>query len=102
VFAPVTPNFRIVSAELNAFAGRTDIHKVTVGVAIATSAQADLGPIRDYLFSRGRATSAGTAAGGSGLIIGARVIGGGTPSERLAVIAVDQVKSREIQLLPPL
>jgi hypothetical protein len=100
-FTPITRNFRLLNAEVNALAERTDIHKVTMGLAIASSSMVELAPLRDYLFG-GRGTRAVSAGGAGGLYVGARVIGGGTQSEKLAVIAVDQVKSREIRLIPPL
>jgi hypothetical protein len=99
-FTPVTATFQLLNAQLAAVAARTDVHKVTVGVAITTSGIAELAPLRAYLFGAG-ATVRGQTADPGGVIVGARVIGGGSPSERLAVIAVDQIKSREVQLIPP-
>jgi hypothetical protein len=101
-FTPVTPAFQLLNAEADVLARRTDIHKVTVGLAIAPSGQVELAPLRAYLFGSGSASARGPVASSSGLVVGTRVIGGGTPSEKLAVLAVDQLKSREIQLIPPL
>jgi hypothetical protein len=107
VFTPVSSAFQLTNATLTAGAGRSDIHKVAVALAITPSGMAELGPVRSYLFSgRGARTVVGAARGGRGgtpVIVGARVTGGArTPSEALAVIAIDQLKSREIQLIPPL
>jgi hypothetical protein len=63
--------------------GRTD--KVTRALAISPTNTVERDP--------GRKES---TAGGS-LVVGGRVTGGGSPSEQLAVIAIDQIKSRPAQ-----
>jgi hypothetical protein len=104
VFTPVTHAFQLTNASLTAKADRLDTHQVTVGLAVSTSDISQLDPIRSFLFSsnRGAATATATAnRGGSPVIVGRRITGAGrTPSEVLAVIAVDQFKSREFQLIP--
>jgi hypothetical protein len=101
VFTPITPAFQLASASVNALADRIDVHKVTIGLAIGKTGIAELAPLRSYLFGPGSTQTGPIVAQAGPLYVGARVIGGGSPSERLAVIAVDQVKSREIQLIPP-
>jgi hypothetical protein len=104
-FTPVSDAFQITNVSFTASAVRSDVHQVTVALAVAPSGMSQLDPFRSYLFSAER--SAGYApgarvAGRAGtLVIGRRVTGGGTPAEALAVIAIDQLKSRELQLIPP-
>jgi hypothetical protein len=105
VFTPVTSAFQLTNASLTASADRRDMHEVSVGLAIATSDITELGSLRSFLFSSGRGarTADGTATGSRGVspvVVGRRVTGGGrTASEVLAVIAIDQIKSRELQLI---
>jgi len=105
VFTPVTSAFQLTNASLTASAVRSDMHQVAVALAIMPSGEGELDPLRAFLFSRDRgATVARQGAGPralSPLYVGTRVIGGSTPAERLAVIALDQIKSREIQIIPP-
>src|SRR6201991_5186395 len=109
VFTPVTHAFQLTNASLTASADRKDTHQVTVALAIATGSMAELDPVRSFLFSRERnaAIAGGSAVGGRGrttssVVVGRRITGGGnTPSEALAVIAIDQLKSREFDLIPP-
>jgi hypothetical protein len=105
VFTPVSSAFQLTNATLTAAADRMDVHKVAVALAITPSGMTELGPLRSYLFSSGRSAAAGGGAvsgsgGASPVIVGARVTGGArTPAEALAVIAIDQLKSRELQLI---
>jgi hypothetical protein len=105
-FSPVNDAFQLANASFTAEAIRTDAHQVSVALAITPTGAANLGPLRSYLFSTER--GARVAAGGGGarsferpVAIGERVIGGGTASERLALLAIDQLKRREFQLIPP-
>jgi hypothetical protein len=84
VYTPVTTAFNIMNASLTGLADRTDVHEVTVALAIDKASVADLDPVRAGLFP------------GASLVVGRRVIGGGTSSEKLAVAAIDQLKSREV------
>jgi len=103
VFTPATSAFQLTRASLTAGADRSDVHQVSVGLAIATSGMAELESARSFLFSSER----GAGAPNRGLtaapvVVGRRITGSGrTPSEILAVIAVDQFKSRQLQLIPP-
>jgi hypothetical protein len=105
-FSPVNDAFQLANASFIAEAIRTDVHKVSVALAITPAGVANLGPLRSYLFSSER--GARVAARGVGarsferpVTIGERVIGGGTASETLAVVAIDLLKRREFQLIPP-
>jgi hypothetical protein len=104
MFTPLGTALQLSDASLTAAFKRSDVHEVTVGVAIDKAAVSNLGPVRSALFSE-RRDAAGlgtsrTAATGGALYIGNRVIGGGGGSEQLAVIANDQAKSEKVQFIP--
>lgn len=106
-FTPTGTAFQLTDAALTAELKRTDVHKVSIGLALPTSASAALSSLRSYVFSPGTAVAAGRGdiragrtAATSSVVVGARVIGGGTPAETLAVYAVDQLKARQVQLVP--
>jgi hypothetical protein len=114
VFSPVKSGFQTSDASLTGVARRTDVHKVTVGLAVEPKQAAALASLTAYLFSKER------NAGGAGVSRSVAITGvAGAPTarlgviqantltatasnqaERLAIIAVDQLKSREIQLVP--
>lgn len=101
MFTPVSDAFQVASASATGLADRMDVHQVTVGVAISPSGVTELGSLRSFLFSPSRVTAAVGPAdkiARSPLIVGRRIIGGGTPSELLAVVAADQAKSPEVQV----
>src|SRR5262249_43302822 len=98
-FAPLGEAFQLANASLTGSAVRSDTHQVTIGLAIDPGALVHLDPLRSFLFSTGRgAPSPVGARTGRGLAgnvyIGQRVTGGGTRAEALAVLAIDQLKSR--------
>jgi hypothetical protein len=96
-FTPVGSAFQPLNASLTAAADRTDKHNVTVALALdPTEVVADLDPVRSGLFAPRRAV----LAPARGLVIGRRVTGGGTPAEQLAVTVNDQIKSREVKVIP--
>jgi hypothetical protein len=105
VFSPVGSGFQLADASLTGLAKRSDVHEVTVGLAIAPSGAADVGLFRGTLFSGpsrvGRMpppTGRGMASGP--VLVGNRITGtSATPAEQLAFLAVDQVKSREVRLI---
>jgi len=103
-FTPVGTALQLSDASLTAAFKRSDVHEVTVGVAIDKTGVPNLGPLRSYFFSdrrnpTGLAPSRPAVVSG-GLFIGNRVIGGGSSAEQLAVIAIDQAKSQQVQLIP--
>jgi hypothetical protein len=102
VFTPITNALQLTRASLAADNNRIDRHQVTIGLAIAPTGLTEVQPLRSYLFSANRVApiGRGPAMTTGGLVIGGRVTGGGTATERLAVLAIDQVKTREIQLIP--
>lgn len=100
-FTPVGSAFQLTDAGITADFKRTDMHQVLVGLALPTKAVSYLSGLRSYLFPAGRGVAAvqsAPGAGRGGVIVGARIIGGGTEAEQLAVISNDQLKSREIEL----
>jgi hypothetical protein len=103
-FTPINDRFQFANANLKASADRIDRHGVAIGLAIAGIGVDEVAPIRRFGFSpdRGPGTIVPPRGRGAryGLYLGARVTGSGTPAERLAVEAIDQVKSREVQLIP--
>jgi hypothetical protein len=110
-FAPVTSGFQPTDASLTGLARRMDVHDVTVGLALDPKEATALTSLRNYFFSaeRGRGVSATAAVVRAAVgpqpplgIIQANTLTAtaGTQAERLAVIAIDQLKSRQIQLLP--
>jgi hypothetical protein len=103
-FTPIGRNLLVSGTNFNALNDRMDTHQVTVAVAIDPSEVADLTSLRTYLFSPARLAAAAApnmrAASSTSVRVGNRVIGSGTPSEQLALIAIDQYKSREFQIVP--
>jgi hypothetical protein len=104
IFAPVGTALRVADASIDLSVGRSDKHQVTIGLAVAVDG---VDSLRGFLFSadRGNGRSAmvgerrSTARQPARLVYaGQRVTGGGTPSEILAVIAIDQQKSKEFRL----
>jgi hypothetical protein len=89
-FTPVSQALQLSSASITGLADRTDMHQVTIGLAVAKSIPTNLDTQRHSF----------TGSAGHQLVAGRRVTGGGTPSEVLAVLANDQYKSREIRLVP--
>jgi hypothetical protein len=105
VFTPVGAALQVSDASVSGLAKRSDVHQVTVGLAVMPAGAVDAGPLQGFLFpgpnvaQRGLGRAGG--AGGASIVVGNRVTGaGGTAAERLAVNAIDQVKSREIQVIP--
>jgi hypothetical protein len=104
VFAPVGTLLRVADASLDLNVGRSDKHQVTIGLAVDV---AGVDSLRGFLFSSGRGSAGGAVIANQRtvgrqrtgfLYAGQRVTGGGTPSEVLAVIAIDQQKSKEFRL----
>jgi hypothetical protein len=102
-FTPLGTALQVADAPFTTAFKRSDVHEVTVGIAIDKTGVTNLAPLRSYLFSD-RRNSTGLGPSGPSVIsgslfIGNRVIGGGSVAEQLAVIAIDQAKSQQIQLV---
>jgi hypothetical protein len=100
--------FQLSDAGLTGELKRTDVHEVTVGMAVASETGGYLSSLRSFEFTgRSIAVKAapkkkpGEKSTPSYVMLGARVTGGGTAAEVLAVFAIDQLKSKQLQLLPP-
>jgi len=105
LFTPIGAGFQFADASLTGMAQRMDVHQVTIGLALSPSGAADVGPLRGFLFSgpsvaaKSIGKPAAKASAGP-VVVGNRVTGAGsTPAEKLAVLVIDQVKSREIILI---
>lgn len=99
VFSPIRNTFALVDANLTAEVKRTDIHEVTVGLALNSAALSQLGPYRDFLFSRG--VSRGEAQPmrseqPRGALFGRLLTASGTPAEIAASEAVDQFLTQRL------
>ncbi|MET4424223.1 hypothetical protein [Bradyrhizobium sp. RT3a] len=104
LFSPAGSGFQLADASLTGMASRTDAHQVTVGLALDAGATAPLSSLRGYLFSRERsigmpAASVAPGAAGRVLVVNTLTAQARTSAEKLAVIAIDQLKSREVQLV---
>jgi hypothetical protein len=106
-FTPVGKGFQFMDASLTGLARRMDMHQVTVGLALGANAMGYLNSLRGYLFSRLRGTgasppslAAGNVRTGNVLVANTLTANANTPAEQLAALAIDQLKSREVQLVP--
>jgi hypothetical protein len=107
-FTPTGTAFQLTDAMITGELKRTDMHQVTMGLALQTNATSYLASLRSFMFTPQRAAVVETRTARTGgkttttsLVLGTRVTGGGTSAEALAVYAVDQLKSRQVQLVPP-
>jgi hypothetical protein len=103
-FTPLGTALQMADASFTAAFKRSDVHEVTVGMAIDKTGVSNLASVRSYLFSdrrnpTGLIPSRAPIISGN-LFIGNRVIGGGSVAEQLAVIAIDQAKSQQVQIVP--
>ncbi|MFO1125351.1 MAG: hypothetical protein U1E25_08800 [Methylocystis sp.] len=101
IFSPIRNTFALVNANVNAEVRRTDIHQVTVGLALDSAALTQLGPYRDFLFARyGGAGPAGPPRSGPkairGSLFGRLLTASGTPAEIAAAEAVDQFLTQRL------
>lgn len=101
-FSPIGKAFQLADASVTGLARRTDVHKVVVGVALPTSVSAAVLSLQGYLFSaRRNATNPKTSGPSDGRVIALTTVTGQprNEAERNALYAVDQVRSREFQLV---
>lgn len=101
-FTPGGKAFQFMDASLTGTVKRVDTHKVYVALAVQPAASASVTSLRNYLFPT---PAISTFSGAVGPRRAATLVGNSvtalarTPAEQLAVQAVDQVRSREIQLI---
>jgi hypothetical protein len=106
-FTPVGKKFQFMDASITGLAKRMDTHKVYVALAEQPSGTASLTLLQNYLFpapaistfTRTSRQRVSTAFLSTGVAIGNSVIAKPrTSGEALALEAVDQMRSREIQI----
>jgi hypothetical protein len=104
VFSPVKTSFQITDASLIGTLRRKDTHQVTVGLALEPSGTAAIASLRGYVFSGGGASgtqvTVGRAGGSQTLVLNRITATATSRAEQLALTAIDQLKSRELQLIP--
>lgn len=107
-FTPIKRYFQFADASVTGLAKRVDTHKVYISLAVQPTGAAALASLQSYLFpapaivplAKGSALKTNTAFAATGVAIGNSVIAEPrTPGEVLALTAVDQVRSREIDLV---
>jgi hypothetical protein len=109
IFSPVKTAWQIADISSPATFKRKDTHQVTVAVALDSKGSTPLTSIRGFVFSSERTSgvssaplAVGTGAAGSQILVLNRIVASTTtPATQLAVYKIDQLKSREVQLLPP-
>jgi hypothetical protein len=103
-FTPAGKKFQFMDASITGLAKRVDTHKVYVALAVQPSGAASLTLLQNYLFptpaiSTLSKTKGSTVYLANGVEIGNSVIAQPrTAGEALALKAVDQMRSREIQI----
>jgi hypothetical protein len=104
VFAPVGHALQLMDASLMATAKRSDVHTVTVALAISPTGLKNLTPLETYLFPGARVAGTAKQQGvpaGAPVLVARRLTGiSRSPSEDLAILAIDQILVRELQLVP--
>lgn len=100
-FSPVGAGFQFTDASISGMVQRMDTHQVTVGLALDAGAVASLGSLRGYLFSRTRGAGVPVASASTSKVVQLTTVTAQvrTRAEAVAVGAIDQLKSREIQLV---
>jgi hypothetical protein len=92
---------QIADASLTPSVTRKDIHAVTVALALDTKGTAPLTSFRGFVFSPERnAGVVGRPTKGQVLVLNRVTASTTTNAERIAVNMIDQLKSRELQLIP--
>jgi hypothetical protein len=106
-FAPVPKRFQVADASATGLLRRTDVHQVSVGLALDPKGKeiAALSSLRGFIFPGAALDGprfAGPRTSSGGILVANRVIATTTSrAEQLAVLAIDQLKSRELQLITP-
>jgi hypothetical protein len=102
VFAQRKTGFQITDASFTGLARRKDAHQVTVGLALDPKGKgiAALTSLRGYVYSPVRVAGARSTAGGALMTLNRVTASTTSYAEQLAVLAIDQLKSREVQLIP--
>lgn len=77
VFTPTATALNVLDASLTSKLGRKDLHKVTVGLAVAEAVAGSVAPVRDA-------------------VVGALLTASGGPTEKAAATAVNQVLTSQL------
>ncbi|HEV7410346.1 MAG TPA: hypothetical protein VGO01_17845 [Bradyrhizobium sp.] len=105
VFTPVTPRFQLADAAVTGGLTRKDTHQVIVGLAMQPAGGVAVAALSGYVFS-GAALSGPQVAfrrrGVGETLVLRRITATATSrAEQLALVVIDQLKSRELQLIAP-
>ena len=102
-FTPAGKQFQFMDASFTGLVRRMDTHKVYVGLALQPAGVTSAASLRNYLFpTPAISTFSGTSETKrtSNLVVGNSVTARArTAAESLAVQAVDQMRSREVQII---
>jgi hypothetical protein len=105
VFAPVKTSFQITDASVTGMLSRKDTHQVTVGLAMEPTGAVALASLSGYVFSgaglSGQQIAFGRPGGGQTVVLRRITATATSRAEQLALLVIDQLKSRELQLIPP-
>ncbi|CAO4185940.1 hypothetical protein AFFFEF_04800 [Methylorubrum extorquens] len=106
VFAPVPTTLQVTDVSGTGLARRKDTHQVIVGLALEPTGPVFVSSLRGFVFSGEEISRTPFAPsrrrGRDQIVVGNRVTASTTSAaEALAVQQIDQVKSRELQLIPP-
>jgi hypothetical protein len=103
-FTPAGKQLQVTDASLTGMASRKDTHKVYVALALEPAGVAGVGSIQKFLFP---APALSTTSGASGrkrtpVYVGNSITAPAprTAAQDLALTAVDQMRSREVQIIP--
>jgi hypothetical protein len=104
-FAPVKTSFQIIDATVPGKLSRMDTHQVTVGLAMEPTGTVALASLSGYVFSgaglSGPQVTLGRPGVGQTVILHRITATATSRAEQLALLVIDQLKSRELQLIPP-
>lgn len=104
-FAPFKSGFRPTGATGTGSLGRKDTHDVTIGLAMEPAGGAAVASLSGFVFSGaglpGPRVTFGKAGAGQTLVLNRITATATSRAAQLALFAIDQLKTREIQLIPP-
>ena len=103
-FAQIGNGFQAVDASVTGYLARKDVHKVTVGLALEPTGPVALAGLQGFVFSGfqgspGRRVALGRP-GGEILVLNRITATATSAGTRLALYAIDQLKSRDLRLTP--
>lgn len=103
VFAPVGSSLQLADVSGTGLARRKDTHQVIVAVALEPKGPVLLSSLRDFVFSGEEISRSRLASGErrARILVGNRVTGSArSKAEAVALQKIEQLRSREFQLLP--